>query len=250
MKIKFVNSGNGRTPNPELGVKMLKLIEDLGVIKPNDTAKYKKSYGIYECSCGNTFRVSTSAVKSGRIANCMECRNTVPLKDVNRVISDCQETHDYRYTYDNFVYKGRHAEATITCKTHGDFDQVVGNHLAGAGCPTCAQNLRSIILRQSRQDPAVLYYVYLSELKMWKLGVTVQSIATRFNGEIYDYEVLWYKDYNTAQEAYHMEGYILATFQSIRYKGPALLIRKGSTELLTQNILEYLTPSVETSEST
>jgi len=249
MKIKLINSGNGRTPNPELGVNILILIKDLGVIYPSEKSTYKKRYGMYLCDCGTKLRVATSAVTSGRISNCIHCRavqQSCPVDYMKRVVAKHGDTYDYS----EFVYKSSTEPAKIICKLHKSFIQTPKIHVTGSGCPTCANDLRSITTRQNRQDPAILYYTYFPELLLWKLGVTTQGITKRFSGEVYDYVTLWSKFYRTAEQAYFVEALLLRTYSELRYKGPAILIRGGSTELLLENVLEKLPPSVETIEST
>lgn len=46
------------------------LIEDLGMLYPNNTSKQKKHYGIFECSCGKKFKTQTQQVKTGHTKSC------------------------------------------------------------------------------------------------------------------------------------------------------------------------------------
>lgn len=45
--------------------------------------------------------------------------------------------HSNKYTYNNLVYVDSKSKVSITCPTHGDFQQTPGNHLYGQGCPGC-----------------------------------------------------------------------------------------------------------------
>lgn len=50
--------------------------------------------------------------------------------------------HYGRYTYENFVYKGKDIKGEVTCKIHGGFMQTPHNHLSvtrGSQCPKCAK---------------------------------------------------------------------------------------------------------------
>ena len=51
--------------------------------------------------------------------------------------------HGDTYSYDRVVYKSSKANTTITCKIHGDFEQIPNTHLAGSGCPKCGKILIS-----------------------------------------------------------------------------------------------------------
>ena len=48
----------------------LVLLEDLGMLYPNESSKEKKRYGIYKCACGNKFKTQTQGVKNKRTKSC------------------------------------------------------------------------------------------------------------------------------------------------------------------------------------
>lgn len=48
--------------------------------------------------------------------------------------------HGDTYAYSNAEYKNAHAKITITCKTHGDFEQRASSHIEGRGCRLCAND--------------------------------------------------------------------------------------------------------------
>lgn len=48
----------------------LVLLEDLGMLYPNESSKEKKRYGLYKCVCGNKFKTQTQGVKNKRIKSC------------------------------------------------------------------------------------------------------------------------------------------------------------------------------------
>jgi Protein of unknown function (DUF723). len=57
----------------------------------------------------------------------------------DQVINKCHIIHENKYSYDKFVYKGSRDRSIITCPIHGDFEQIIYNHLNGAGCPKCGR---------------------------------------------------------------------------------------------------------------
>lgn len=62
-------------------------------------------------------------------------------------VSAAREKHNGRYEYKVFNGVNNGDLVTITCKEHGDFNQVVKTHLAGHGCPQCADKLNGLSKR-------------------------------------------------------------------------------------------------------
>lgn len=52
------------------------------------------------------------------------------------------EKHGERYTYSKTEINGNATMMTIICPEHGEFQQRASSHIAGAGCPKCAGNIR------------------------------------------------------------------------------------------------------------
>ena len=56
----------------------MKLIEDLGMLLPNERVSEKKRYGIYECPfCKVHFKTTTANVKNGKSTKCLSCARKV-----------------------------------------------------------------------------------------------------------------------------------------------------------------------------
>lgn len=59
-------------------------------------------------------------------------------KNTKDFINDAVKIWGARFSYAKVEYDGAHVPVTITCKTHGDFEQTPTNHLFGRlGCPRC-----------------------------------------------------------------------------------------------------------------
>lgn len=58
-------------------------------------------------------------------------------KTTESFIKEANKIHNNLYLYDDFIYSGSTKKGTITCKKHGNFEQVVSEHLRGRGCPKC-----------------------------------------------------------------------------------------------------------------
>lgn len=53
-------------------------------------------------------------------------------------IVEAKRVHGDKYEYSNSFFRGMTKPITITCKKHGDFDQLARQHLKGQGCPKCS----------------------------------------------------------------------------------------------------------------
>jgi len=72
---------------------------------------------------------------------CPSCANRD--MDIDKFIERAREVHGDRYDYSKSEYLGARKKTVITCKEHGDFEQVVHAHLAGGGCPLCVDTMNS-----------------------------------------------------------------------------------------------------------
>ena len=81
-------------------------------------------------------------------AGCQKCSSKelglYKRKSLQNFISDAKEVHGEKYNYDKVIYTTCKEIVIITCQLeeHGDFPQVPSNHLAGSGCPICADESR------------------------------------------------------------------------------------------------------------
>ena len=56
----------------------MKLVEDLGMLLPNERVSIKRRYGIYECPfCKVHFKTTTATVKNGKSTKCLSCARKV-----------------------------------------------------------------------------------------------------------------------------------------------------------------------------
>lgn len=54
-------------------------------------------------------------------------------------LSSAKKIHGERYEYSESSFKKMSGTTTITCQEHGEFYQNAHDHVAGAGCPSCAE---------------------------------------------------------------------------------------------------------------
>ena len=62
----------------------------------------------------------------------------------DQFIAKARTVHGDRYEYSGVVYVKSQQKVSITCTTHGDFDQTPNAHLNGQGCPTCYKEAKLI----------------------------------------------------------------------------------------------------------
>lgn len=100
--------------------------------------KYINSYTnvIIICTVHGPFEQRPRCHLDGK--RCYECFGN-PLKTTQEFIRDAKMIHGDKYDYSKVNYTGTHNRVTITCLTHGPFDQIANSHLNGNGCPNCPQ---------------------------------------------------------------------------------------------------------------
>jgi len=67
---------------------------------------------------------------------CAECAGNTK-HTVSEFVEKAKAAHNNYYSYDKVVYTNSHTHVTITCPTHGDFEQKPYVHLQNHGCPAC-----------------------------------------------------------------------------------------------------------------
>lgn len=98
---------------------------------------YKKSSEkvIIICKEHGEFEQRASNHLNGR--GCFLCKKSKSY-DNQKFIEMSNKIHNNKYYYEKTIYNGSHSKVIITCKEHGDFNQIPTNHLSGKGCGKCA----------------------------------------------------------------------------------------------------------------
>lgn len=91
-----------------------------------------------------------------RGAGCPDCsgrRNSRTAARAAQFVVRARITHADRYDYSSMVFSDQKTPISIICPDHGSFDQRPTNHLAGRGCPDCADISRGekVLAAASRQ---------------------------------------------------------------------------------------------------
>lgn len=132
-------------------------------------------------------------------------------------------------------------ECTLNCKHHGEFKTKLADIKNQVFiCPLCAQDNNSWGGRFRRTDvKGILYFIYIPELQLWKLGVTSKSVKERLKSLKYKYNILWTHEYDTLAEAYEKESLLFKKYKMFRRNRnlPKVLGKcKGNSELMTCEI--------------
>lgn len=97
-------------------------------------------------ACGNIFEQNASDHLSGR--GCPICAGVAKLT-IKTFVEKSNIVHDYKFNYDKVHnFKNNKEKVIIICPQHGEFIQVVNNHMRGYGCKSCRTDLNTIILKK------------------------------------------------------------------------------------------------------
>lgn len=71
-------------------------------------------------------------------------------------IEKAKMIHGKRYLYDKTNYTGQKEKIIITCRVHGDFEQLPSNHLSKSNCPKCGKisatrKIKPLFTKSTRQ---------------------------------------------------------------------------------------------------
>lgn len=75
-------------------------------------------------------------------------------------IARAKKTHGEKYDYSKVEYVNQNVKVCIICPEHGEFWQTPNNHLAGKGCPECAD-----LTRRAKRRKGVTAFVEESAIK-------------------------------------------------------------------------------------
>jgi hypothetical protein len=169
-------------------------------------------------------------------SGCPECGGNKPLT-TETFIKRAIAKHRDRYDYSLVDYVNAKTDVQIICPEpdHGIFPQIPDNHLAGQGCPDCAET------GFNPNDRAVLYYIAITtddgDIR-YKIGITNFSVTERFRApDLALIRIVKTWQYAVGRSAAEREAEILRKYAGEKYMGPPILISRGNTELFTHDVL-------------
>jgi len=157
------------------------------------------------------------------------------------------QVHGKKFDYRKAIYHGAKVDTEIICPHHGSFFQKPNNHVNGAGCPFCADEVRSLgdtihsLKNNNVQLEGSLYIIECigENEHFYKIGITSQSVERRFNTNVampYSFSKILDIDIGLIQ-AYETEQRILSLLSEYAHK-PQIYFA-GETECLSINPCEY-----------
>lgn len=96
-----------------------------------------KTHVVIICPKHGDFKIAADHHLKG--VGCRKCYADFKRNTQGSVIARFRSTHSDRYNYDLVVYERMDLKVTIICSVHGNFQQTPSAHVAGSGCPKCAQ---------------------------------------------------------------------------------------------------------------
>jgi len=166
----------------------------------------------------------------GRV--CRQCAGNITYT-TEEFITKAKEVHKDLYDYSKVNYVSSHTKITIGCKEHGDFKQAPHKHLASQGCPVCAKLNNAA---HYYDKPTILYFVRFTKdnQQFLKIGITTKTVQERFAAEKLEITTLHTLHFETGQQAYTIEQYLLDKYKQYKTADEPLA-NAGNSEVLNHS---------------
>jgi hypothetical protein len=167
-------------------------------------------------------------------AGCQKCGGNYRMNTAD-FIERARDVHGDKYDYKESKNARSADKVIIICPVHGEFRQKPNSHLAGVGCPSCAN------YGINPHEPGILYYVRVDTHThtFWKIGVTNRTVEERFLGsDLKKITTIETWPYTRLGDALIKEQEIIDQHIEHLYPGPDQpLATGGNTELFTRDVL-------------
>jgi hypothetical protein len=87
------------------------------------------------------------------------CERCVRVIGRDDFIEKSKLKHNNKYNYDKIVYTHSQDKITITCPSHGDFEQIPASHMMGYGCINCKSSVGEVAILYLLRDNGINYKV-------------------------------------------------------------------------------------------
>lgn len=149
----------------------------------------------------NSHLSGNGCIFCGRIASGEKLRLTQ-----EEFVKKAKACHKTDYDYSKSIFNGTRKPVTIICPKHGEFTQVVSNHLQGYGCPKCGNivstaeyDLRDYIESLIGKDKVIMHdKMLMRNGKELDLVVPDYKLAIEYDG------LVWHSEKYGTDRYYHL----------------------------------------------
>lgn len=89
-----------------------------------------------KCEKHGRFKIKLYSLMNAKIG-CQACSKEARRMTTEGFITRCSKIHNNEYDYSKVKYITRIHSVIIICPKHKEFELPAGQHLEGAGCPSC-----------------------------------------------------------------------------------------------------------------
>ncbi|MGB6825979.1 hypothetical protein [Psychrobacter sp.] len=190
--------------------------------------RYKTHSGVLIITCPNHGDFEQLAGNHLSGAGCKKCAVEIATKNqtsnTDEFIKKSQRKHGNRYLYDNSKYTMAKNKVTITCRVHGDFEQIAANHYNGQGCQLCSVKKRARSHKHSNDDfikmaKNIHGKKYNYEKVDYKASNKDVKIICKYHGEFYQLPVHHIRGHGCSKCHYEASGYSRSDFKGFCDRG-------------------------------
>ena len=142
---------NNRRWDKELFIKKANDVHGIGTYNYS-LVEYKSSMQKVKIYCNKhkfCFEQKVNSHIQGQ--GCPKCAGKLVTQ--NDFIAKCKELHGEKYDYSKTIYEKSNKKVVVTCKKHGDFKILPGNHgISGQGCKHCSVEASSERYKKSYDE--------------------------------------------------------------------------------------------------
>lgn len=209
--------------------------------------KYKNSKSSIRIICKNHGEFKMVACNHLNGSECPVCIKDRIAENRKRTyrefLKDAKETHGEKYAYRFSKSVSTRDIISIICPIHGEFEQIVTNHLSGKGCNECGKEYHGWTRTKLKQlvsikGSGILYILRLfnENENFVKIGITTRTVKHRALGFPYNIESIHEEIITDGALLFDLERHLLHTFKQDRYY-PNIEFG-GVTECFNLKILE------------
>lgn len=140
-KCKLINIFKNTKWNNDKFYKLIKNLPANNYLYDNININSREDSIIYTCKKHGSFKTIVRFLTEG--GECPECRkargDSYLRLNTHDFINRARNVHGDFYNYDKSIYVSFNKPIKIICPIHGEFEQLVSNHLSGKGCSKCGR---------------------------------------------------------------------------------------------------------------